>query len=220
VAQWTQRLNTRYRTLRASYKCDLSTAENARRAASYQYWFDHGGLRTFWTNMSEISEGVWRSNHPEACRFGKLHALGIKSVISLRGSTTAPWALLEQRACHANHMTLHTIALQSRRAPLRCELQKLIALFRSTHKPFVMHCKSGADRAGLASAIYLLVIDGADVATARKMLSLRYLHMRWSKTGVLGLLLDTFDASGEPDFEVWLQTYDAETLQNAFDARR
>jgi len=220
VANRIKGLNNRYRALRVAYATDLSSPENLRRAIVYQRWFDHGVLRTFWTNMDQIADGVWRSNHPEANRFDNLDRLGIKTIISLRGSTNAPWALLEQRACDAHKITLETVALQSRKAPKRRELQKLIALFRTVPKPFVMHCKSGADRAGLASAIYLLVIEGAPLAQARKMLSARYLHLKWTKTGVLDLLLDMFEASGVQDFEAWLETYNAGALQAAFDANR
>lgn len=225
MAGWKKRLSDRFRRLKASYRTDLATPAHRRRAVSYQRWFDHGILRLFWTNMALISgsgaQSVWRSNHPEQRRFASLKARGIRTIISLRGSTNAPWALLEQESCTRYGITLETVALQSRSAPARDELQKLIALFRSVDKPLLMHCKSGADRAGLASALYLLVIDGKPLSEARKMLSLRYLHVASTKTGVLDLLLDTFAAAAEPDFEVWLaRDYDAEALQSAFDATR
>ena len=57
-----------------------------------------------------------------------------------------------------------------------------------------MHCKSGADRAGLASAIYLIAFEGKPVAEARKQLSPRFLHFRRSATGILDPVLDLYDA--------------------------
>lgn len=170
--------------------------------------------------MHAIAPDVWRSNHPTPRRFDRLAAMGIRTIVSLRGSGTAPWALLEQEACARLGISLETVALQSRAAPPKAELQKLIALFRRVEKPLLIHCKSGADRAGLASAIYLLVIEQRPLAQARRMLSWRYIHLRWTKTGVLDLLLDTYQASGEPDFERWLEhDYDAAALQAAFKAR-
>ncbi|MBT8411119.1 MAG: tyrosine-protein phosphatase [Octadecabacter sp.] len=220
MANWTKRLADRFRTYRTSLRTDLSTPDNRRRALAYQRWMDHGFLRVYWTNMHQIAPDVWRSNHPTPDRFARLSDMGIRTIVSLRGSATAPWALLEQEACAAAGITLETVALQSRAAPPKAELQKLIALFRRVEKPLLIHCKSGADRAGLASAIYLLVIEQRPLAQARRMLSLRYIHLKWSKTGVLDLLLDTFEASGEPDFEVWLdRDYDAAALQAAFQAR-
>lgn len=220
MANWTKRLADRFRAYRTSLRTDLSTPANRRRALAYQRWMDHGFLRSLWTNMHAIAPDVWRSNHPTPRRFDRLAAMGIRTIVSLRGSGTAPWALLEQEACARLGISLETVALQSRAAPPKAELQKLIALFRRVEKPLLIHCKSGADRAGLASAIYLLVIEQRPLAQARRMLSWRYIHLRWTKTGVLDLLLDTYQASGEPDFERWLEhDYDAAALQAAFKAR-
>ena len=40
----------------------------------------------------------------------------------------------------------------------------------------VMHCKSGADRAGLMSALYLILNQDVSVDKAKNQLSLKYLH--------------------------------------------
>jgi protein tyrosine/serine phosphatase len=96
----------------------------------------------------------------------------------------------------------------------------MIALFREVERPLLIHCKSGADRAGLASAVYLMVIENAPLHRARRMLSARYIHFRWTRTGVLDMLLDDYAASDAPDFETWLaHDYDAAALQARFDAR-
>ncbi len=219
MSNWTHRLSERFRAAKASYRTDLSTPENRRKAEAYVRWFDHGFLRGPWSNMVQIAPDVWRSNHPTPARFERLAKMGIRTIITLRGRGKAPWALLEKEACARLGITLESVALQSRKAPKRKELQALITLFRSVDKPVVMHCKSGADRAGLASAIYLMVIMGEPVEKARRMLSLRYAHVKWSNTGVLDMLLDDYAAAGG-DFEDWLATeYDADDLQRRFDAR-
>ena len=69
-----------------------------------------------------------------------------------------------------------------------------------------MHCKSGADRAGFASAVYLMVILGEPVEAARRMLVPRYLHFRWSRTGVLDRVLDSYTAHNKRNpiaFDQW-----------------
>lgn len=221
MVKWRSEIKAGFRNLRRSFSSDLSTPGNRRRALFYQRWFDHGVLRILWTNMFQIAPTVWRSNHPTPSRFDKLAAQGIRTIVSLRGSTTAPWALLEQEACTRVGITLETVALRSRAAPQKEELQRLILLFENVEKPMLIHCKSGADRAGLASAIYLIVIKGLPVAEARKMLSFRYLHLRWSKAGVLDLLLDEFASSGQNHFETWLsEDYDAAKLQEDFAKNR
>ena len=203
---WEQRLQRHYHA-------DLSSPDNRRRALIWNRWLDHGILRVLWTNQFEIAPGVWRSNHPGQSRFAALRAMGIHTVLTLRGASGNPSDLLEREACAAHGISLHAIALQARSAPTPAQIAALIAQFRSLPRPFLMHCKSGADRAGFASAVYLLVIGGEPVQTARRMLSPRYLHFRWSRTGVLDRVLDLYAARTRPDsarapisFEDWAAT--------------
>ena len=41
-----------------------------------------------------------------------------------------------------------------------------------------MHCKSGADRAGLMSALYLILNQNVPVDKAKDQLSFKYLHLK------------------------------------------
>ncbi|MEL6649107.1 MAG: tyrosine-protein phosphatase, partial [Pseudomonadota bacterium] len=104
------------------------------------------------------------------------------------------------------------------------DIQKLIAAFRTIERPFVMHCKSGADRAGFAAAIYLLVIEGKPVSEARKMLSAKYIHFKWTKTGVLDHILDLYEARNAREaisFEDWVATeYDFLAVQKDFQDKK
>ena len=53
----------------------------------------------------------------------------------------------------------------------------------------VMHCKSGADRAGLMSALYLILNQNVSVDKAKNQLSFKYLHLKHAKTGILDAFL-------------------------------
>ena len=197
------------RRLQLAYAADLSTPANRRRALIWNRWLDHGILRIWWTNQFEIAPGVFRSNHPPQSRFARIRAMGISTMLTLRGVSGNPSDLLEREACAAHGITLHSIALQARAAPTPAQIAELIGLFRSLPRPFLMHCKSGADRAGFASAVYLMVMLGEPVEKARRMLSWRYLHFYWSKTGVLDRVLDLYAARNarEPiSFEAWAAT--------------
>jgi len=211
------------RDLRASYNTDLSTPENRRRARIYNLWFDHEILRTLWTNFFQIAPGVYRSNHPTLKRFTKMKQMGINTVLNLRGTYPSAHYYTEEETCRILGLNLVSISLQARHAPPAKDLLELIAIFRRLEKPFVMHCKSGADRAGLASAIYLLVIEGRPMQEARRQLGLRYLHVRRSKTGVLDHILDVYEARNAKapiSFEDWLRTdYDHFSLQADFQAK-
>jgi len=208
------------RDLRARYNTDLSTPENRRRAHIYNLWFDHAILRKVWTNFDEVAPGVYRSNQPTHERFVKLREMGIRSVLNLRGAAGAAHYLVEEESCRELGLTLVNVTFHARHAAPREDILKVIAAFRSIEKPFVMHCKSGADRAGFAAAIYLLVIEGRPVAEARRMLTARYIHFRWTKTGVLDYILDLYEARNAQDpvsFEDWVaREYDYLAVQQAF----
>ena len=48
----------------------------------------------------------------------------------------------------------------------------------------MMHCKSGADRAGLMSALYLLIVEKRPAREAAQQLAWKYGHVRQAKTGL------------------------------------
>lgn len=210
------------RNLRNHYNTDLSTPERRRRARIYNLWFDHEILRVYWHNFLEIAPGVYRSNNPTRARFARMKARGIRAVLNLRGNAGAAHYLTEKEICEDLGLTLVDCNLHARSAASRDEILRVIGAFRTIEKPFVMHCKSGADRAGFASAIYLMVIEGRPVDEARRMLSARFVHFRVTKTGVLDHILDLYaarQASGAIGFEDWVKTeYDPAAAQASFDA--
>lgn len=217
-----KRISEWERRLRASYNTDLSTPENRRRAQIYNLWFDHAILRTVWTNQFPVAPGVWRSNQPTHARLVRLKAMGVRTVLNLRGAAGAAHYLVEAESCRRLGLSLVDCTLQARDAAPRENIQALIHAFRTIERPFVMHCKSGADRAGLAAAIYLMVIEGRPVPEAREMLGVKYIHLKWSRTGVLDFILDQYAARHAETgigFEDWIATeYDHEALQAAYDA--
>lgn len=203
---------------------DLSVQRDRRRARWHVFWHDHGMLRGLWHNRHEIAPGVWRSNYPSRRRLRGLKKEGFRTILNLRGAGGhLPYAL-ERRVCDRLGLTLESVALASRKAPHRGQLRKLVDLMRRVEKPVLIHCKSGADRAGLASAIYLHVIEGKSLTLARQQLSWRNLHFRFTKTGVLDLFLDTYEARHAAtgiSFDEWLENeYDADALQAAFEKGR
>ncbi|MBB94072.1 MAG: protein tyrosine phosphatase [Rhodobacteraceae bacterium] len=208
--------------IRAHYNVAPTTPENRRKARIYALWFDHEILRTVWTNFDEIAPGVFRSNHPTRKRFEKMKAMGIHTVLNLRGETDSAHYLLEKEICDDLGLTLVNAKLLARGAAVRADILDTIQKLKSLDKPFVMHCKSGADRAGFASAMYLMIVEGKSVAEARRMLSPRYMHIRNGKVGILDYTLDVYEARNARDpisFEDWIATeYDNAELHRAFHA--
>lgn len=185
---------------------------------------DHGFLRLFWHNTSEIAPGVWRSNQPDLRRLRRWKRTGIRSVISLRGDRDAPYARMERAACADLGLSHSHVRLRAIVAPRREVLLDLLALFRTVERPFVMHCKSGADRTGLAATLYLIAFEGQPVWRARRQLSLRYMHARWTRAGIIDHFFDSYEQRrqrGMIGIEDWIaREYDPAMLSRSFAHRR
>ncbi|WP_353346059.1 tyrosine-protein phosphatase [Litorivita sp. NS0012-18] len=179
---------------RGSFGNDISTPENRRAAMWHFHLFDHAFLRGAWTNLEEIAPDVWRSNQPSPARIEKYAAMGIKTILNLRGTPKVSHYLLEEEACARFGITLVSIALAARAALPKENYLEVIDTLDRLEKPFVFHCKSGADRAGLVAALYLLHVEGAPLDVARKQLSFRFLHLKSTKTGILDHILDCYEA--------------------------
>ena len=204
------------RRLMRSFGKDISTPRERFWSRVHMALFDHGILRGFWTNFFEIAPGVYRSNHPTDRRFRKYKRMGIKTIVNLRGPDKFSFYLFERELCEELGLTMVDAKLWARHASGRRRILSAIEAIRAAEKPLVFHCKSGADRTGLMGAIYLLVFENATIAEARKQLGLRYLHLKFTKTGIQDYILDVFEArqaQGQIGFEDWIRTeYDAERM--------
>lgn len=164
---------------------NLSDPSVRRRARAQFLLLDHGFLRTFWTNFFPVAPGVFRSNQPDEKRVKRFADMGIKAILNLRGDGPLPFYLFERDAAKEAGIELISIPLAARDLVAPERLIELEKIFRTIPRPFVMHCKSGADRAGFASALYLMMIEGRPVEEARKQLGLKFAHVQSSKTGIL-----------------------------------
>ena len=154
INQLKSRLTEAEATLRRSFGNDISTPAGRRSAVLHFHLMDHAYLRVFWTNLAQIAPGVWRSNQPSPRRIARYSRMGISNIITLRGDKPKSHHLLEAEACDTHGINLHAVSLSARKLVAPKHLLALLDLFDTLEKPFLMHCKSGADRAGLASALY------------------------------------------------------------------
>jgi len=222
-SKYLKQLKDMERRWRYSFGDDISTPEARRKSVWHYNVFDHAFLRVPWTNFYPVSEGVWRSNQPTHKRFMKYRDLGIKSVINLRGTDARAHYLFEEESCKQLGLKLYNCRLWARNAAHRDNIVDVIDTMRTVERPFMFHCKSGADRAGFCAALYQMVFDGVPVQKAREQLSIKFIHLKWSKTGVQDYILDVFEArqaKSDIDFETWIRTeYDNDAIQEAYDTK-
>lgn len=183
---------------------------------------DHGFLRLYWHNEHEIAPGMWRCNQPSPGRIRIAADRGIKTIINLRGPRADGGWRLEAEACATYGLTLMDFTARSRAAPDKQMLHAAEALFTEMNLPAMMHCKSGADRAGLMAALYLLIVEKRPAREAAKQLAWKYGHVKQAKTG----LLDAFFAAYFPyedrgmAFFDWVdEIYDPDAITRDFKAK-
>jgi protein tyrosine/serine phosphatase len=108
---------------------------------------------------------------------------GLRSIINLRGPNPGQRWYREEVAA-ARHTGLVHIDLPIDSAfPTRGELAELAQVLETCPKPVLVHCQSGIDRTGIASALACLLLDdSASPELALKQLDWQFGSMPWRKS--------------------------------------
>jgi protein tyrosine/serine phosphatase len=113
---------------------------------------------------------------------------GIRTIINLRGRNPGTkWYRDETAIATRKGITHIDIGMSANKEPDSATIERLIEAFKTAPKPILVHCEAGADRSGLASAIYELLIAHRPASEAERQLSFYYGHFPWltSKTGAM-----------------------------------
>jgi protein tyrosine/serine phosphatase len=201
---------------------DLSTAKGRTVAWIDSLFIDHAVLRLIWSNLAPVIPGkVYRCNHPTPARLRRMaHNLGLRTLINLRGKTQSGSDALSREAAREIGLDFHDMAFESRGAPQRDRILRLHDLYVSMQMPALLHCKSGADRAGLAAGL-IVMFSGGSSADALRQLSWRFGHIKQAKTGILDAFLLRYqrEAEGRKPFLEWVrEDYDEAALRQDFHA--
>jgi protein tyrosine phosphatase (PTP) superfamily phosphohydrolase (DUF442 family) len=202
------------------FRGDLISSRGRALAWADSMLVDHGVFRLVWSNFATVVPGcLYRCNHPTPGRLRRLaREFGIRTVINLRGPCGNGSDALSRAQAARLGITVVDAPLSSGRAPHRAEVLTLAAALHTSATPILVHCKSGADRAGFAAALFL-VLHGSTVREALRQLSLRFGHWHRSRAGVLDAFLLCYarEAEGRKPFLDWLrQDYDSEVLGSEF----
>ena len=199
------------------------TSAKARRAAWIDSLFvDHAVFRTVWDNFHVVIPGrLYRCNHPTPARLAALtRRHHLKTLVNLRGHRRCGSDALSRDAAARLGLVHIDMAFESRGAPHRERILRFHDIYRAMAFPALMHCKSGADRTGLAAGLAIL-FEGGTAAEAMRHLSWRYGHFRKSPTGVLDAFFIHYAAvaEGRLPFLDWVRNeYDETALRATFRA--
>jgi protein tyrosine/serine phosphatase len=120
-----------------------------------------------------------------------IHKFKIRSILNLTGNNTGKSWYDEEIAISSRMGIRHfDVELSSDKIPNPSEMEELIRLFHVAPRPILIHCHAGADRGGLASALWKVEIDGEPIEVARQQLSIRFGHMPFGPTQVLDKFFD------------------------------
>lgn len=204
------------------FKGDVDTAKGRALAWVDALCIDHAIFRLTFSNFGTVIPGrLYRGNHPTPARIRHLaRRLGLSTVINLRGATGTGSYHLSRDAALKLGLEYIDLSLESRGAPQRERILRLHDVYRAMPGPGLLHCKSGADRAGLAAGLCLL-FEGGSARDALRQLSWRHGHIKQARTGILDAFFMRYqrDGEGRKTFFDWLdQDYDEAALRRDFHA--
>jgi protein tyrosine/serine phosphatase len=205
-----------------AFRGDLASAKGRAAAWIDSLFVDHAVFRLVWDNLAEVIPGkLYRCNHPTPARLARLtRKLGLRTLINLRGHRKCGSDALSREAAGRLGLIHIDMAFESRGAPHRDRILRFAEIYRNLQAPALMHCKSGADRAGLASGLAIM-FEGGTATQALEQLSSRYGHFSRSKTGILDAFFRLYasTAEGRMAFLDWVRDeYDENALRASFRA--
>ena len=106
-------------------------------------------------NLYRVSDGLYRGAQPsEAEGYASLAAMGVKTLVNLRGGHD------ERELCRRYGLEYVYIPMKAWSFDEADVIRFLQVVSRSENQPVFVHCRRGADRAGMAVAVYRVVIEG------------------------------------------------------------
>jgi protein tyrosine/serine phosphatase len=111
-------------------------------------------------NFRQVNEALYRGAQPSAAGFARLHDIGVKTIVNVRGGD------LDQLAMGDLPFDYH----QRPMSPWKpCDDDVLWFLGIASDPlaaPVFVHCQHGADRSGYLVAMYRVIVEGWDRQTA------------------------------------------------------
>ncbi len=201
---------------------NISTIPGRLGAWTDALFVDHAVFRLAWTNFAPVIPGkLYRCNHPTPGRLAALkRRYGLCTLINLRGHRQCGADALSRDAASRLGLLHVDMAFESRGAPHRDRILRFAEIYRTLQTPALMHCKSGADRAGLAAGLALL-FEGGTAAQAMDQLHWRFGHFSRARTGILDAFFALYarEAEGRAPFLDWVANdYDEVALRTVFRA--
>ena len=153
---------------------------------------------TAWTNQHAVIPGkIYRSAQPNESDIRDYASeKGVKTIINLRGLCPEfGWYQDEMRTAHDLGISQEDITLSANALPSPNELRRVVEVLDRSEYPILIHCRRGADRTALVSAMALLLFTDATLGEARQQLLVRYGHFRLGRTAAMDKFFELYEDS-------------------------
>lgn len=126
-----------------------------------------------------VAGEFYRSAQPSATQLQKyVEEHGIKTIINLRGvSKSSQWYRDEIGTAQKLGLRHIDFKMSSSDTVTSEVADQLLDIMKNAPKPILIHCKAGADRSGIVSAIYGRGIAGWSEESAEQQLSVYFGHI-------------------------------------------
>ena len=105
-------------------------------------------------NLYKINDGLYRSAQPTKEGMMNLERLGIKTIINLRAFHS------DSDELRGTELLNETLSIKTWHIEDEDVIRVLRILKKKDDGPFLIHCQHGADRTGVVSAMYRIVVQG------------------------------------------------------------
>lgn len=140
----------------------------------------------------------WRAPQPSPDDLRVAAEQGVNTVLCLRkGQAGRPWYDEELAVCRdlgLNFRVLNWSALDSSQE----QIDRLVQALQELPPPYLIHCKHGVDRSGLAAAVFRVVALGHDKRDAGSELSILNGHLPFFATRAMDKAWRRFRWPAEP----------------------
>lgn len=128
-------------------------------------------------NFHQVNERLYRGAQPKSGGIERLAALGIKTIVNLRGDDER--TLEEEAEARAAGLRYFHVPMRWYGRPSDAQVKRVLAIINSPeNQPVFLHCRRGADRTGTIIAVYRIRHDGWTSARAQQEAN-RYGMRRW-----------------------------------------
>lgn len=160
----------------------------------YAMLVEHNFTNLLRFNFHRISDEAFRSSQPTMWQMRRVvRKYGIRTIINLKGadSDSAYWAF-EREQCEKLEIRLEDVEIFSRNIPEAARLRHAKEVFENAEYPIWIHCKAGADRAGIYSTLYQYFRKHIPIEETDQLRLWPYGHIRHSNAGKIDYYLGLY----------------------------